>query len=104
MILVSITYLVFFFLFASGLINAILEGTNLPKGLNVIQSRSVQTFSETIIITFILFVGLFGTFLLYRSGQSINAKTQYGFLVGGFFILTLSLILGLMLIKTKIGF
>jgi hypothetical protein len=102
-IVISVIYLVFFFALSSGLINAILEGGKVPKGFTIVPSRSLQTISETIIITLILFVGVFGSFLLYRSGYSHTPKTQYGFLAGGFFVITMSLILGLMIINIKLN-
>ena len=102
-LVISVIYLIFFFALSTGLINAILEGVNVPEGLTIVPSRSLQTISETIIITLILFVGVFGSFLLYRSGHSNTPKTQYGFLAGGFFVITMSLILGLMIINIKLN-
>jgi hypothetical protein len=101
-LIVSVVYLIIFFALSSGLINAILEGSNLPEGITFIPSRSIQTISETIIMTLTLLVGMSGAFLLYKSGFAITSKTQYGFLAGGFFIVAISLILGLMLINNKI--
>lgn len=101
-LIVSVIYLIIFFALSSGLINAILEGSNLPEGITFIPSRSIQTINETLIMTFILFVGMGGAFLLYKSGFAITSKTQYGFLAGGFFTLVMSLLLGLMLINNKI--
>ena len=74
LIVVSIIYLIFFFSLSSGLINAILEGENLPNNLTFIPSRSFQTMSETIILVIILFVGTIGTFLLYQSGKVLTLK------------------------------
>lgn len=101
-LIVSVVYLIIFFALSSGLINAIIEGSNLPEGVTFIPSRSIQTISETTIMTLILFVGMSGTFLLYKSGFAITPKTQYGFLAGGFFTVVMSLVLGLMLINNKI--
>ena len=95
--------MVFFFELSTGLINALLEGGNVPKGFTIVPSRSLQTISETIIITLILFVGVFGSFLLYRSGHSHTPNTQYGFVAGWFFVITMSLILGLMIINIKLN-
>ena len=102
-LVISVIYLIFFFALSTGLINAILEDVNVPEGLTIVPSRSLQTLSETIIITLILFVGVFVSFLLYRSGQSNTPKTQYGFLIGGFFVIAMSLVLGLMIINIKLS-
>ena len=102
LLVVSIIYLIFFFSLSSGLINAILEGENLPNNLTFIPSRSFQTMSETIILVIILFVGTIGTFLLYQSGKVLTLKAQYGFITGGFCVIVLSLVLGFMIINIKI--
>ena len=102
-LVISVIYLIFFFALSSGLINAVIEGVNVPEGLTIVPSRSLQTLSETIIITLILFVGVFGSFLVYRAGHSTTTKTQYGFLIGGFFVMTMSLVLGLMIINIKLN-
>jgi hypothetical protein len=102
-LVISVIYLIFFFALSSGIINAIIEGVNVPEGLTIVPSRSLQTLSETIIITLILFVGVFGSFLVYRAGHSTTTKTQYGFLIGGLFVMTMSLVLGLMIINIKLN-
>jgi hypothetical protein len=102
-LVITVIYLIFFFALSSGIINAIIEGVNVPEGLTIVPSRSLQTISETIIITLILFVGVFGSFLVYRAGHSNTPKTQYGFLAGGLFVITMSLVLGLMIINIKLS-
>ncbi|MGD1839172.1 MAG: hypothetical protein ACPKPY_14070 [Nitrososphaeraceae archaeon] len=101
-LVISIIYIIFFFSLSSGLINAILEGENLPDNLTFIPSRSFQTMSETIILVIILSVGTIGTFLLYQSGKVLTLKAQYGFIIGGFCAIVLSLALGFMVINIKI--
>ncbi|MGD1835808.1 MAG: hypothetical protein ACPKQO_08805 [Nitrososphaeraceae archaeon] len=101
-LVISIIYIIFFFSLSSGLINAILEGENLPDNLTFIPSRSFQTMSETIILVIILSVGTIGTFLLYQSGKVLTLKAQYGFIIGGFCAIALSLALGFMVINIKI--
>src|SRR5678816_2390082 len=61
----TVLYLVAFFAFASGLVNSIIEGGR-SKGI-IIPSRSVQTIGETTVIVVILFMGMFGAYLLYNS-------------------------------------
>lgn len=101
-LIISVIYLIIFFALSSGLINAIIEGSSLPEGITFIPSRSVQTISETIIMTLILFVGMSGAFLVYKSGFATTPKTQYGFLAGGFSVIILSMFIGLSLINVKI--
>jgi hypothetical protein len=101
-LIATVIYLVIFFALVSGLINAILEGSRTPRGASfVIPSRSVQTLGETIVTTIILFMGMTGAFLLYRSGQVSTAKTQETLLAAGFGVLLISLTLGLMLVNIK---
>ena len=101
-LIAAVIYLVIFFALVSGLINAILEGPRTPRGASfVIPSRSVQTLGETIVTTIILFMGMAGAFLLYRSGQVSTTKTQETLFAAGFGILLISLTLGLMLVNIK---
>ena len=65
--LATVIYLVAFFAFASGLVNSIIEGARSRQF--IIESESVQTVGETIVIVMILFMGMFGAYLLYNSGK-----------------------------------
>ncbi|HZO11242.1 MAG TPA: hypothetical protein VFB48_03915 [Nitrososphaeraceae archaeon] len=97
----SILYLVAFFAFASGLVNSIIEGGR-SKGI-IIPSRSVQTIGETTVIVVILFMGMFGAYLLYSSGKAASSKSQWSFLIGGFTVLIIALTVGFSIIKIKMG-
>ena len=101
-LIASVLYLVIFFALVSGIINAILEGSLTPQGTFIIPSRSAQTLGETIVTTMILFMGMAGVFLLYKSGQALTTKTQEAFLAAGFVVLSISLVLGLMLVNIKV--
>jgi hypothetical protein len=101
-LIATVVYLVIFFALVSGLINAILEGSLTPRGTFIIPSRSAQTLGETIVTTMILFMGMAGVFLLYRSGQALTTKTQETLLAAGFGVLAISLTLGLMLVNIKV--
>jgi hypothetical protein len=102
LLIASILYLIILFALVSGLINAILEGGRASRGAFVTPSRSVQTLGETIVTTMILFMGMAGVFLLYKSGQALTTKTQEAFLAAGFVVLSISLVLGLMLVNIKV--
>ena len=53
------------------------------------------------VTTMILFIGMAGAFLLYRSGKAVNPKTQGGLLVAGFATIGIALILGFRLVGIK---
>jgi hypothetical protein len=97
----TVLYLVAFFAFASGLVNSIIEGGR-SKGI-IIPSRSVQTIGETTVIVVILFMGMFGAYLLYNSGKAASSKSQWSFLIGGFTVLIIALTVGFSIIKIKMG-
>ena len=78
--LATVLYLVAFFAFASGLVNSIIEGAGSREF--IIPSRSVQTIGETIVIVMILFMGMFGAYLLYNSGKAAPSLTQWAFFTG----------------------
>ena len=97
----TVLYLVAFFAFASGLVNSIIEGGR-ARGI-IVPSRSIQTIGETTVTVVILFIGMFGAYLLYSSGKAATSKSQWAFLVGGFVVLLISLIVGFSIIKIKMG-
>ena len=101
-LIASVLYLVIFFALVSGIINAVLEGSLTPRGTFIIPSRSAQTLGETIVTTMILFMGMVGAYLLYRSGQALTTKSQETLLAAGFGVLFISLTLGLMLVNIKV--
>jgi hypothetical protein len=99
-LIVAIAYLTTFFAFASGMINALIEG----RGVNrfMIPSRSAQTIGETVVFTLILFIGMAGTFMLYQSGRSANPKVQKALLIAGFGMVGIALLVGFMLVGVKL--
>jgi hypothetical protein len=97
----TVLYLIAFFAFASGLVNSIIEGSR-ARGI-IIPSRSIQTIGETSVAVVILFMGMFGAYLLYSSGKAASSRSQWGFLIGGFGVLLISLIVGFTIIKIKMG-
>jgi hypothetical protein len=98
--IVAVAYLTTFFAFASGMINALIEG----RGINrfMIPSRSAQTIGETVVFTLILFMGMAGAFMLYQSGRSANPKVQKALLIAGFGVLGIALMLGFILVGVKL--
>lgn len=99
---VSVIYLVFFFALSSGLVNALLQYNEIPKGFLVIPNRSIQTITETFAFVVILFIGVGGVVLLYRSGSTSKIKNQYSLLGAGFVLLLISIGIGFWLLKIKV--
>ncbi len=99
-IVVAGAYLIAFFALASGVVNAATEGSGINTFL--LPTRSVQTMGETVAMSLILFIGMAGVFLLYRSGQSLAPKTQTTFLAAGFGTLGIAIILGYLLVSVKL--
>ena len=100
-LIVAVAYLAVIFALASGVFNAIIEGGRQGAASFILPTRSVQTIGETIVTMMILFMGMVGTFLLYRSGKAITSKTQEGLLAAGFAVIGISLMLGFRLIDLK---
>ena len=98
--IVAVAYLTTFFALASGLINALIEGSGINRFM--IPSRSAQTIGETVVITLILFMGMAGAFMLYYSGRSPNPKVQKALLIAGFGVLGIALLLGFILVGVKL--
>ncbi|MDQ6722666.1 MAG: hypothetical protein M3Z01_00140 [Thermoproteota archaeon] len=87
-ILASI-YLIVFFAFTAGIINALIEG----QKYNVYQfipSRSIQNNFETIIGICILLFGFIGTVVMYRAYNTNNKNEKYIYLSAGLIIFSLS--------------
>jgi hypothetical protein len=101
-LIVAVAYLAVIFALASGVFNAIIEGGRQGAASFILPTRSVQTIGETIVTIMILFMGMVGAFLLYRSGNAITPKTQQGLLAAGFAVIMISLMLGFRLIDFKV--
>jgi hypothetical protein len=97
--IVAGAYLITFFVLASGVVNASIEGAGARAF--IIPARGVQTLGETVAITMILFIGLAGTFLLYRAGKVFDTRSQNAFLAGGFGVAAVAMMLGYILINVK---
>ena len=98
--IVAVAYLTTVFALASGLINALIEGSGINRFM--IPSRSAQTIGETVVFTLILFMGMAGAFMLYYSGRSPNPKVQKALLIAGFGVLGIALLVGFILVGVKL--
>lgn len=101
-VLISLIYLVFFFALSSGLVNALLQYNEIPKGFLIIPNRSIQTITETIAFVVILLIGVSGIVLLYKSGNTQKIRNQYSLMGVGFTLLLISIAIGFWLIKIKV--
>ncbi|MGI8719290.1 MAG: hypothetical protein ACR2KF_02085, partial [Nitrososphaeraceae archaeon] len=84
-----------------GVVNSIIEGARSRQF--IIESRSIQTVGETIVIVVILFIGMFGAYLLYNSGKAATPKNQWAYLGSGFIVLTIALMVAFFIVKIKTG-
>jgi hypothetical protein len=100
-VVAAIIYLMVFFALASGIINALIEGAAAGSGAFILPTRSAQTFGETIVLVFILFIGMGGAIMLYRAGAVGTTKTQGIFLASGFALIAISMMLGFTLVNLK---
>ena len=94
-------YLLVFFALASGIINALIEGAAAGSKAFILPTRSAQTFGETIVLVFILFIGMGGAIMLHRAGKVLTTKTQGAFLASGFALIAISMMLGFTLVNLK---
>ena len=90
-----------FFALASGIINALMEGAAAGSQAFILPTRSAQMFGETIVLVSILFIGMGGTIMFYKVGQSLTTKTKGAFLASGFALIAISLMLGFTLVNRK---
>jgi hypothetical protein len=100
-IVAAIVYVIAFFALASGLINALIEGATASSQAFILPTRSAQTLTETVVLVFILFIGMGGAILIYKAGQGGTTKTQGAFLASGFALVAISLMLGFSLVNLK---
>jgi hypothetical protein len=100
-IIAAVVYVIVFFALASGLINALIEGAATSSQAFILPTRSAQTLAETVVLVFILFIGMGGAIMIYKAGQGGTTKTQGAFLASGFALVAISLMLGFSLVNLK---
>jgi hypothetical protein len=100
---IQAAYIFAFILFASGIVNTILEGLRPEFGGSVIlPTRGAQTVSEAVINIFVMFLGLSGAFLVYRSGrQTARRRISSLYLVSGLVAMLAALLIGLIIVDFK---
>ena len=99
LILASI-YVLIYFAFAAGLINAIIEGHDYNQAV-FLPSRAVQNNYETIIGITLLLFGFVGALIAIKAFNVEKLYEKYALLGSGFLIMTVSLIFMYKIIELK---
>ncbi|CAN5710739.1 hypothetical protein BH23THE1_BH23THE1_20130 [soil metagenome] len=99
LILASI-YILIYFAFASGLINAITEGQNYTQAV-FLPSRSVQNNYETMIGVTLLVFGFVGALIAVKAFNVEKLYEKYALLGSGFLIMMVSLIFMFRIMELK---
>ncbi|TVP41776.1 hypothetical protein [Candidatus Nitrosocosmicus arcticus] len=90
-LILSSIYILIYFAFASGIINAIIEGQNYNQA-NFLPSRAVQNNYETMIGITLLVFGFAGALVAVKALNVEKLYEKYALLGSGFLILMVSLI------------
>jgi hypothetical protein len=99
LILASI-YILIYFAFASGLINAIIEGQNYTQAV-FLPSRAVQNNYETMIGVSLLVFGFVGALIAVKAFNVEKLYEKYALLGSGFLIMMVSLIFMFRIMELK---
>lgn len=91
LIIVACIYILIYFAFTSGLINAIIEGQDYNQAV-FLPSRAVQNNYETIIGITVLSFGFVGAFMTAKGFIVNKINEKYALLGAGFIILIISMI------------
>ena len=102
-VILASVYIVIFYAFTSGLINALLEGQNYNNIDGFIPSRAVQNNYETIIGILTLLFGFIGMVVMHRAYNAIKKNEKYIYLSVGLVIFTLSVIAMYKITELKMG-
>ncbi|MBA3285679.1 MAG: hypothetical protein H0U27_11560 [Nitrosopumilus sp.] len=102
-IILASVYIVIFYAFTAGLINALLEGQNYNNIDGFIPSRAVQNNYETIIGILTLMFGFIGMVVMHRAYNAIKKKEKYIYLSIGLIIFTLAVTAMYKITELKMG-
>lgn len=90
-IILASIYVLIYFAFAAGLINAIIEGHDYNQAV-FLPSRAVQNNYETMIGTVLLVFGFVGALIAVKAFNVEKLNEKYALLGSGFLIMIVSLI------------
>ena len=90
-VILAIVYVLIYFAFAAGIINAIIEGHDYNQAV-FLPSRAVQNNYETMIGITLLVFGFVGSMIAVKSFNVEKLHEKYALLGSGFLIIMVSLI------------
>ncbi|HKO66099.1 MAG TPA: hypothetical protein VJU13_12920 [Candidatus Nitrosocosmicus sp.] len=90
-VILAIVYVLIYFAFAAGIINAIIEGHDYNQAV-FLPSRAVQNNYETMIGITLLVFGFVGTMIAVKAFNVEKLHEKYALLGSGFLIIMISLI------------
>ena len=96
-------YIIIFFAFTAGIINAIIEGQNYNNYDGFIPSRAVQNNYETMVGILTLIFGFIGLMVMFRAYNALKKNEKYVYLGVGLAILSLSVIAMYKIAELKMG-
>ena len=91
MLILASIYVLIYFAFASGLINAIIEGHDYNQAV-FLPSRAVQNNYETVIGVTLLLFGFVGALIAVKAFNVEKLYEKYALLGSGFLIMIISMI------------
>ena len=95
-------YIIAFGLLASGIVNALLEGSAVTASLPIIPGYVLQSNAEIILWGSYIFAGLFGLQLINRgTKQAVKGRSTTGFIVLGLVLLLIGLLIGFFVYAVK---
>lgn len=95
-------YIIAFGLLASGIVNALLEGSAVNASLPIIPGYVLQSNAEIILWGSYIFAGLFGLQLINRgTKQAVKGRSTTGFIVLGLVLLLMGLLIGFFVYAVK---
>ena len=100
MLILASIYVLIYFAFASGLINAIIEGHDYNQAV-FLPSRAVQNNYETVIGVTLLLFGFVGALIAVRAFNVEKLYEKYALLGSGFLIMVVSMIFMFKIMELK---
>ncbi len=101
-IILACIYVIVFFAFTSGLINALIEGQKYNV-YQILPTRSIQNNYETIIGVSILLFGFIGILAIHKANNTTKIKEKYMFIAAGLIIFSISVYFMYDLLSLKQG-
>jgi len=98
----EILYVTILFIFSAGIINGILEGSQLPAGHLIWPRSGVQTTAESLVYIFIMATGSAGLYFLYTGTQEkFKRRVSDFYVIFGFSFVLIAVVLSLYIFTIK---